>query len=186
MVHAFRKSAVLALFLLFAAMSFTAGQTLERGAIHGFVYDASGSAVPGVKVTLTSSATGLKRDLTTDENGAYDFAALTPGEYTISFESPAFNTYTVKQIIVTIGSSLSLDAHMKIKTAEQNIVVTAEAVGVVDTSTAGISQLLDPKSVQELPFPGRDYRDLATLAPSAQVVPGLRGGLRLGGQQSDY
>src|SRR5215475_7551349 len=186
MKQALCKTAVAVVFLLFAVTSFTAAQTLERGAIHGFVYDASGSAVPGVKVTLTSSATGLKRDLTTDENGAYDFAALTPGEYTISFESPAFNTYTVKQIIVTIGSSLSLDAHMKIKTAEQNIVVTAEAVGVVDTSTAGISQLLDPKSVQELPFPGRDYRDLATLAPSAQVVPGLRGGLRLGGQQSDY
>ena len=33
---------------------------------------------------------------------------------------------------------------------------------------------------------GRDYRDLAQLSPSAQVVPGLRGGMRLGGQQSDY
>jgi hypothetical protein len=186
MKPAFQKSAVLALFLLFAATCFTAAQTLERGAIHGFVYDASGSAVPGVKVTLTSSATGLKRDLTTDENGAYDFEALTPGEYTVSFESPAFNTYTVKQIVVTIGSSLALDAHMKIKTAEQNIVVTADAVGVVDTSTAGISQLLDAKSLQELPFPGRDYRDLAQLTPSAQVTPGLRGAIRLGGQQSDY
>jgi len=186
MKQAFLKSAVLVLFLLFAVTSFAAAQTLERGAIHGFVYDASGSAVPGVKVTLSSSATGLKRELTSDANGAYDFEALIPGEYSVVFESPAFNTYTVKQIVVTIGSSLALDAHMKIKTAEQNIVVTADAVGVVDTSTAGISQLLDPKSVQELPFPGRDYRDLATLAPSAQVVPGLRGGLRLGGQQSDY
>jgi carboxypeptidase family protein len=186
MVQACRKSAVLVLFLLFAVTSFAAAQTLERGAIHGFVYDASGSAVPGVKITLTSSATGLKRELTSDENGAYDFQALIPGEYTIVFESPAFNTYTVKQINVTIGSSLALDAHMKIKTAEQNIVVTADAVGVVDTSTAGISQLLDSKSLQDLPFPGRDYRDLAQLTPSAQVTPGLRGAIRLGGQQSDY
>jgi hypothetical protein len=186
MYLALRKSAVLALFLLFAVTSFTPAQTLERGAIHGFVYDTSGSAIPGVKVMLTSSATGLKRELTTDENGAYTFEALIPGEYTVSFESPAFNTYTVKQINVTVGSSLALDAHMKIKTAEQNIVVTADAVGVVDTSTAGISQLLDTKSLQDLPFPGRDYRDLAQLTPSAQVTPGLRGAIRLGGQQSDY
>jgi len=175
-------------FLMFATLvaAGAAAQTLERGAIHGFVYDASGSAVPGVKVTLTSTATGLKRELTTDANGIYAFESLIPGEYTISFESPNFASYTVKQIAVTIGSSLALDAHMKIKTAEQNIVVTAEAVGVVDTSTAGISQLLDSRSVQDLPFTGRDYRDLAQLTPSAQVVPGLRGGLRLGGQQSDY
>jgi len=181
-----RKYAVLAVCMLFLAVAGASAQTLERGAIHGFVYDTSGSAVPGVKVTLTSPATGLKRDLTTDANGAYDFESLIPGEYTISFESPSFASYTVKQIVVTIGSSLALDAHMKIKTAEQNIVVTADAVGVVDTSTAGISQLLDSKSLQELPFPGRDYRDLAQLTPSAQVVPGLRGNIRLGGQQSDY
>ena len=60
MKHAFCKSAVFVLFLLFAVSSFTAAQTLERGAIHGFVYDTSGSAVPGVKITLTSTATGSR------------------------------------------------------------------------------------------------------------------------------
>jgi len=185
-MKAFQKCAVLAVFLLLVVTANTGAQTLERGAIHGFVYDTSGSAVPGVQVTLTSPATGLKRELTTDENGAYDFEALIPGEFTVTFESPAFNKYTVKQIVVTIGSSLALDAHMKVKTAEQSIEVTADAVGVVDTSTAGISQLLDAKSLQDLPFPGRDYRDLAQLTPSAQVTPGLRGAIRLGGQQSDY
>ena len=185
-MKAFQKCAVLAVFLLLVVVVGASAQTLDRGAIHGFVYDTSGSAVPGVKVTLTNSSIGLKRELTSDENGAYTFEALMPGEYTVAFESPAFNTYTVKQIVVTIGASLALDAHMKIKTAEQNIVVTADAVGVVDTSTAGISQLLDTKSLQDLPFPGRDYRDLAQLTPSAQVTPGLRGAIRLGGQQSDY
>ena len=40
--------------------------------------------------------------------------------------------------------------------------------------------------METLPLSGRDYRDLAQLSSSAQVVPGLRGGIRLGGQQSDY
>src|ERR1700730_4110614 len=186
MKQLFQKCAVFALFF-FSFTNVRAGaQNLDRGAIHGFVYDVSGSAVPGVKVTLTNPLTGLTRELMTDENGAYDFEALTPSEYTVTFESPSFNTYTVKKIVVAIGSSLALDAHMKIRTAEQNIIVTAEAVGVVDTSTSGISQLLDAKSLEDLPFPGRDYRDLAQLTPSAQVVPGLRGNIRLGGQQSDY
>ena len=182
----FQKCAVFALLLVFFGAIHTAAQTLDRGAIHGFVYDASGSAVPGVKVTLTNPATGLRRELMTDENGAYDFEALVPSEYTAKFESDAFNSYTVKQIVVAIGSSLALDAHMKVKSSEQSITVTADAVGIVDTSTAGISQVLDTKSLEDLPFPGRDYRDLAQLTPSAQVTPGLRGAIRLGGQQSDY
>jgi hypothetical protein len=186
MKSSFQKYAVFALLLVFFGAIHTAAQTLDRGAIHGFVYDASGSAVPGVKVTLTNPATGLRRDLTTDENGAYDFEAVVPSEYTIKFESDAFNSYTVKQIVVAIGSSLALDANMKVKSAEQSITVTADAVGIVDTSTTGISQLLDSRSLENLPFPGRDYRDLAQLTPSAQVVPGLRGNIRLGGQQSDY
>jgi hypothetical protein len=186
MKQAFCKHAILALLVLLAAALGAAAQTLDRGAVHGFVYDTSGSAIPGAKVTLTSPATGLKRELTTNAEGGYDFEALTPGEYTLVFESGNFATYTVKQVVITIGSSIALDAHMKVKTAEQSITVTAEAAGAIDTTTAGITQLLDSKSLDNLPFPGRDYRDLAQLTPSAQVVPGLRGAIRLGGQQSDY
>lgn len=181
-----RKYAILAVCTLFLAVAGASAQTLDRGAVHGFVYDTSGSAIPGAKVTLKSPATGLTRELTSNADGAYDFEALTPGEYTLVVESSNFATYTVKQVVVTIGSSISLDAHMKLKTAEQSITVTAEAAGAVDTTTSGITQLLDSKSLESLPFPGRDYRDLAQLTPSAQVVPGLRGAIRLGGQQSDY
>ncbi len=182
----FCKNIVLALLVLLVAAIGASAQTLDRGAVHGFVYDTSGSPIPAVKVALTSPATGLKRELTTNAEGGYDFEALTPGQYTLVFESGNFATYTIKEIVVTIGSSIALDAHMKLKTAEHSITVTAEAAGAIDTTTSGITQLLDSKSLDNLPFPGRDYRDLAQLTPSAQVVPGLRGAIRLGGQQSDY
>lgn len=186
MTQAFCKNAILALLVLLAVAVGASAQTLDRGAVHGFVYDTSGSAIPGVKVVLTNPATGLKRELTTNAEGGYDFEALTPGQYTLVFETGNFANYTIKEINVTIGSSIALDAHMKLKTAEQSITVTAEAAGAIDTTTAGITQLLDSRSLDNLPFPGRDYRDLAQLTPSAQVVPGLRGAIRLGGQQSDY
>ncbi len=64
--------------------------------------------------------------------------------------------------------------------------VTAAASGAIDTSTAGINQVINQRNLESLPLSGRDYRDLAQLSSSAEVVPGLRGGIRLGGQQSDY
>jgi hypothetical protein len=186
MKQAFCKNSILALLVLLAVAVGASAQSLERGAVRGFVYDSSGSAIPGAKVTLTNLANGLTRELTTNAEGGYDFEALTPGQYTLIFESGNFATYTVKPVVINVGSSIALDAHMKLKTAEQSITVTAEAAGAVDTTTAGITQLLDSRSLDNLPFPGRDYRDLAQLTPSAQVVPGLRGAIRLGGQQSDY
>jgi hypothetical protein len=161
-------------------------QTLERGAIRGTVEDSSKSAIPGAKLTLTSTTTGIKREQTSTENGTYSFDGITPGVYTLVVEAQNFANYTVKDITVNVGSSLSLDIPMQLKTTTQTVEVTAEAAGVVDTTTAGVSQLMDETSLKNLPLEGRDYRDLAQLTPSAQVVPGLRGGIRLGGQQSDY
>lgn len=186
MMQAFCKHAILALLVLLAAALGASAQTLDRGAVHGFVYDTSGAAIVGAKVTITNPSTGLKREVSTDADGGYTFEALNPGEFNLVVDAPGFATYNVKQIVVNVGGSLALDIHMKLKTAEQSITVTAEAAGIVDTSTAGISQLLNSESVSNLPLPGRDYRDLAQLTPSAQVTTGLRGGLRLGGQQSDY
>jgi hypothetical protein len=177
--------------LLAVCMSLVAGagasaQNLERGAIRGVVYDSSHSAIVGAKVTISSTTTGFRRELTTQADGAYTFDSLAPGKYNIVAESPGFAVTTIKEITVNIGASLNLDINMPLKSAQESITVTADAAGIVDTSTAGITQLLDSKSLENLPLEGRDYRDLAQLSPSAQVVPGLRGGIRLGGQQSDY
>jgi hypothetical protein len=170
--------------LLLAPLA-THAQSLERGAIHGTVTDKSHAVVPGAKVTLTNPSTGIHRELTAGTSGDYDFEAVPPGEYTIVAESAGFAVTTTKGIQLPIGSSITIDIEMPLKAQATTVEVTASGQ-VVDTSTAGITQLLDSRSVENLPFPGRDYRDLAQLSPTASVVPGLRGGLRLGGQQSDY
>src|SRR5215472_9375527 len=172
--------------LVFAATSvLCAAQTLERGALHGTVYDASHAVVGTAKITLTDTSTGFRREMQTTGDGGYNLEAVPPGEYTLVAEAPNFAVTTVKGIVVNVGASLPLDVSMPLKSAQETVTVNAN-IEAVDTATSGISQLLDSRSLENLPFPGRDYRDLAQLTPSAQVVPGLRGNIRLGGQQSDY
>jgi hypothetical protein len=171
--------------MLAVVSTFCLAQTLERGAVHGTVYDASHAVVANAKVTLTNPSTGFRREMTTTGDGSYTFEAVPPGAYTLVAEAQGFAVTTVKGIVVNVGSSLPLDVSMPLKSAQESVTVNAN-IEAVDTSTSGISQLLDSRSLENLPFPGRDYRDLAQLSPSAQVVPGLRGNIRLGGQQSDY
>lgn len=185
-MQAFVKNSALAILLVLFIAFGSSAQTLERGAVRGTVSDNTHAAIPNAKVTLTNPSTGFRRELTTTADGAYDFESIPPGEYTLVAEAPNFAVTTVKGIVVNIGAALNIDVTMPLKSAQESVTVTAEALGVIDTSTAGITQLLDEKSLQNLPLEGRDYRDLAQLSPSAQVVPGLRGGIRLGGQQSDY
>ena len=182
------KSVVLAVtlvFSLFAAASVHA-QTLQNGAVRGTVYDISHSVVPGAKVILSNPATGFSRSQSVGADGYYSFDNVPPGVYKLHAEADGFAASEITDIHVEVGASLVLDSTLPVKGQTQTVTVTAEAVGVVDTSTAGINQVINQKDLENLPLSGRDYRDLAELSSSAQVVPGLRGGIRLGGQQSDY
>jgi hypothetical protein len=187
------KSVVLALTFVFSLASLRVlaapsafAQSLERGEIRGVVYDSSGSLVPGAKVTISNPSTGYKRELTTNATGSYDFAQLLPGVYKIEAEATGFAAKQITDLHIEVGASLALDISLPVKGQTQTVTVSAETSGPVDTATAGINQVINQKDLETLPLSGRDYRDLAQLSSSAQVVPGLRGGIRLGGQQSDY
>jgi hypothetical protein len=181
---------IIAVALILAAVAAAAtsapAQNLQNGAIHGTVYDTTKAVIPNVKLTLTNPSTGIRRELSSQADGGYDFENVSPGEYTLVAQATGFAVTTVKQIEVSIGSSVPLDVSMPLMSQVQSVEVIASSGQVVDTSTSGITQLINSVSLENLPFPGRDYRDLAQLSPTVQVVPGLRGGLRMGGQQSDY
>ena len=187
-----RKSLILAAAILLSlaclllAPTSAVAQNLQEGAVRGTVFDTTHAVVPTATITLSNPSTGFRREITVSAEGAYSFDAVPPGEYTLVAVADGFAETTVKGITVSVGASLNYDVTMPLKTAQTSVTVTADAGAIVDTSTAGITQLLNSISIENLPFPGRDYRDLAQLTPTVQVVPGLRGGLRMGGQQSDY
>lgn len=181
------RSAFLMLLLVFSLAVAVHAQNLQNGAVRGTVYDSTHAAVPGVKLTLTSDATGITRELTSDANGDYDFENVAPGVYHLTAEASGFAATTVKAITVNVGSAAPVDVNLPVKGTSQTVEVVATSTGaIVDTSTSGVTQLVNQTDIENLPFPGRDYRDLAQLSPTVQIVPGLRGGIRMGGQQSDY
>jgi len=182
------KSVSLALVLvgLLCAAGVTQAQNLQRGEIRGFVYDTTRAIVPNAKVTISNPSTGYKREFTTDTTGSYDFPDLLPGVYKLRAEAAGFAATEVTDVTVDVGASLALDITLPVKGQTATVTVSAESTAPVDTATAGINQVINQKNLETLPLSGRDYRDLAELSSSAQVVPGLRGGIRLGGQQSDY
>src|ERR1051326_5410070 len=66
-----------------ALVSVCVGQT-TTGAITGSVTDPSGAAVPGVKITATSTATNITNTTQSNEAGVYNFPFLPIGDYTVT------------------------------------------------------------------------------------------------------
>ena len=78
-------------------------QTLERGAVHGTVYDPTHATIPNTKVTLSNPSTGFRREMTTSSDGGYDFESVPPGQYTIVAEAGGFAVTTITGIVVNVG-----------------------------------------------------------------------------------
>src|SRR5678816_4835603 len=65
------------------------------GSITGVVQDPTAARIPGVSVSATNNATGVKSSTVTNESGAYNFSNLSVGPYRLDASLPGFRTARV-------------------------------------------------------------------------------------------
>jgi hypothetical protein len=141
------------------------------GGIEGTVVDPSGAVIPGAKVTITETATGRAIPLTTNAAGRYSVRNLLPGAYSMQIEAPGFATKKIGNLDVSSGQVINGDAALEVGRAEQIVEVSAEAV-VVDTSRQTVDSVITEKEIKNVPLFGRNFLDLAALAPGVMIRDG--------------
>lgn len=135
------------------------------GSIVGMVSDPSGSRVPGATVKVESAA--LNRTGTTDDAGAFRFAALPPGSYKVSATATGFSTSIAENIVVQLGKAVTVDFQVKVGQVSEQIVVTAENVSYVDTKESAIQTNMSSATLDAMPR-GMNMSSLMKLAPAAR------------------
>lgn len=178
-----RRAFTLALSLLLgcSSLSFAQAVTSGTGAVNGKVTDASQAVMPGVTVTLTSPSQMGVRSTVSDEDGAYRFTAVTPGEYAVVFELAGFSTVRNEGIRVSLGFTATVNAELKVASLQESVTVTGQSP-VVDTSTTQIGNTFDAKQLSALPT-SRDYFSLLAGSPAVQMSRIDVGGSTNGTQQ---
>ena len=78
-------------------------------AIAGTVTDATGAAIAGAKVTVSSLDNGLKRSLKTDDAGRYNFPQLKPGPYSVRAEADQFAPRQNDSVLAGLGQKQEAD-----------------------------------------------------------------------------
>ena len=169
-----RPFSTLSLILLLAG---NASSQSVRGAIDGVVTDASHQAIGGAAVTLTEEATGRKRATVTDSHGEFLVTALTPGGYQLQVEHAAYRAYR-QSLALALDQELHVEVPLLAGNRTDAIVVTA-ARAMVRTDSAALGAMIENRNVTGLPLDGRNFYELALLAPgTAPAAPGSAGSVR--------
>lgn len=164
-----KKSVVfIALIFLSAAFSAIHAQT-AGGKISGVVTDSSGAAVPNSQVSVKSVATGISREATTTEDGLYTVPNLNPGIYEVRVSATGFSTVVRPNLKVEVGSELALNIELAVGNINEQVVVNTEP-NAVELSSSTLSDVVNERTVRELPLNGRDWTSLATLQPGVANI----------------
>src|SRR5271163_1463185 len=134
------------------------------GRITGTISDPQGAVLPGVRVTVTDSATQVSRTTTTGHDGSYQVLALPIGNYRVTAEHEGFRTVLSDPYKLLINQVLRVDIRMEVGAATQTVDVGAEAAAV-ETVNPTLGQSVTGRTLINMPLNGRDTLDLALTQP---------------------
>ena len=95
------------------------------GRVTGIIYDPSGATIADAHVTVTSVATKISRETSSDATGFYQVLALPVGYYTVSVEHQGFRSVTTAQSKLEINQTLKIDIKMEVGAATESVTVEA-------------------------------------------------------------
>lgn len=144
------------------------GQTTS-GNISGYIRDSNGAFIPTGTVTARMIEQQVIRTAESNEEGFYNFLAVPPGTYELTFEKAGFQKQIQRGLVVTVNQNLRVDSTLQVGAVETQVTVDA-AAPLVDTTSSTMSGLVDDRRVVDLPINGRNVIGLARILPGVTNV----------------
>jgi hypothetical protein len=165
--------------IVFLLVSSTALSQQSAANLNGAVRDLTGAVVQGATVSLANLATGVKHETTTNESGVYTFTNVLPGDYSLTASKEGFSPATHQNMHTQVNQSITQDFELKPGATATEVIVQATSAEL-NTANASIGEVIETKSVHDLPLNGRNFTLLMTLVPG--VAPVNTGPSSTGGQ----
>src|SRR5437588_3990237 len=154
--------ALLAMLVTALLLTTVAQAQVDTGSITGVVSDPSGAVVSGAKVTLTNVGTSAALTTTTGSDGSYKFSPVRIGTYKLDVAAQGFKTVSQTVVKVDVGANVLINFALTAGSTSETVEVTA-AAPVLQTQDASVGQVIDQRSVNDLPLNGRNFTFLAQL-----------------------
>ncbi len=144
---------------------------VDTGAISGLVTDKSGAVITAAQVVVSQEDTGARREMRTNESGFFSAAALRPGRYTVVVTKEGFRSVRSTAIELRVQDRVEQNFELEVGATTSEITVAA-SVPLLETDTSSLGQVIEEKTINELPLNGRNFIQLATLG--AGTLPSTR------------
>jgi outer membrane receptor protein involved in Fe transport len=168
-VTAFALRAVVMLVIALVAIGNSA-LAQSTASLGGTITDPAGASIAGAKVVVANQATGVETSSQSDTVGAYLFPTLPIGNYKIRVTASGFQAAEVTGLKLEVASTVTQNIQLKVGEATERIEIVAQSAAV-ETATTSLSQVIDEKTVQEIPLNGRHFVDLSLLTPGTVTPP---------------
>jgi len=137
-----------ALFFVLLPLVVSVQAQTATGVIQGTIKDGTGAVIVGAKVKLTDQATNQSREQNSSEEGIFEFRALPRGDYALHAEQQGFKQQVVSNIALQVAQTQNLEVVLQLGGVAESVEVQAGA-GLLQTSEASLSQVIDEKRVLE-------------------------------------
>ncbi len=144
---------------------------VDTGSISGVVSDSTGAVIPGTQVLIAQEETNLQTKLLTNGAGFYSAPALRPGLYQVTALKEGFRAEKKTGIELRVQDHLEVNFQLQLGATTSEITVSA-AAPLLESETSSLGQVIDRKTITDLPLNGRNFMQLATLG--AGTLPSTR------------
>jgi carboxypeptidase family protein len=107
--------------LILSIPALASAQAVSTAQITGTVRDGSGGALPGVTVTATQTATGFKRETTTDGNGLYVLTNLPVGPYQLDATLQGFRSFRQTGLVLQVSANPTVNVTLELGQVQETV-----------------------------------------------------------------
>jgi len=138
-------------------------------AIGGIVTDTQGLPTAGTFLTLKNLGTQGTQVSTTNPEGRYIFASISPGHYSLTISKDGFATVTEPDFEVTVNQTAAQNFQLALGTTTSEVTVQAGSISV-DSSSTELGTAIQTQEVTNLPLNGRNFTQLLALTPGVSPI----------------
>ncbi|MEO5762197.1 MAG: carboxypeptidase regulatory-like domain-containing protein, partial [Vicinamibacteria bacterium] len=138
------------------------------GSISGLVVDQSGGVLPGATVLAVHVPSGTRYEAVARADGRYSIQGVRVGSpYTVTISMQGFQPRMVKDVTVSLGASVDVDATLKTANLSEEVTVTAESNPIFSSARTGAATSVSRDVIATLPTQSDRIDSFVRLSPQS-------------------
>ena len=156
-------------FLLAVALPWSLHAQQNGATVTGHVYDPSGAAVGGAKITAKQMETGSVFNANSDPTGLYQLPFLNPGQYVFTVEKQGFRQVVQSGITLLVAQKAVMNFRLQLGAVAQTVNVSANAP-ILQSESGDRNWTISQQRIGAVPLAGLNTIESTWFSPGVSVT----------------